>query len=274
MKLLRVVVPGLEKGRLQLDKQASRYVCRVHRLTSGDVFVAIDPERGVRADAVIASVTRGGVTCDVGEVVQVHQLYREPIWLLLGLCAQDKFCWAIREATALGVTHIVPVIMERSASALASGAASKPVRQALSDGTIPSHPDSPDPNHKRAARWRKILTEGARQSLREDVPYLHEILTLSQSFEALPSTVLPLCLSQFASMSAGQLMRSAREKQQGIALIIGPEGGFESDELEQMSKLGIAFASLGPWVLRTETAVIAALGAWAASEPGAANTGC
>lgn len=265
MKQLRVVVSGLMQGRLQLDKQASRYVCRVHRLTTGDMFVAIDPERGVRADAVIASVTRGGVCCDVGEVVQAHQLCREPIWLLLGLCAHDRFCWAIREATALGVTHIVPVTMARSASAAALVDAPRVVSQAA----IPSQADSTHTDKRRASRWRKILTEGARQSLREDVPRLYEIATLSQALEALPPTVLPLCLSQFADTLAGQVMRSARDKQKGIALIVGPEGGFEPDELELMSQLGVACASLGSWVLRTETAVIAALGAWAVSEPSA-----
>ena len=238
MKVLRVVVQELRAGEMVLDSAASRYVARVHRLKVGDRFLAIAPKCAREAWATITELSRAGVTCAV-EDVSVACAASVATWALMGVCREDRFGWAIREATALGATHVVPVRLARCESVRASAGAN------------------------RQQRRHRLLEQGARQSHRGDLPELFEEMTLDQCFEKLPSDVTRVCLWQGASRS---LVSCCQQGAGGIAIMVGPEGGFEPDEIERIADRGFALASLGPWILRAETALIAALGVWSSMQ--------
>lgn len=221
-------------GSCDLDEGASRYVARVHRMRAGDRFVAFDPEQVVEADATIIDSRRGRVRCEVGEL-RSGMRCTTPAWLMLGVCKGDRFEWAIREATALGVTDIVPTICARSASSVGS------------------------PDRMRMDRWRKIVVEGARQSGRGDVPVLHEPAELSSAIKLAPAHLSRVCFWERGTASAAELLRGASR---GVVVLVGPEGGLEEDEAGEAVAGGFVVASLGELVLRTETAVVAVLGAW------------
>ncbi len=233
MSRVRVPIRGLSPGSRELEAEAARYVGRVHRLREGDEFIVFDPERRVEAGAVVISSCRGRVRCEVGEVSRATCVPDVAAWLLLGVCKGDRFEWALREATALGVTEIVPVWMVRSASA-----------GTRADG-------------KRLERWRRIVVEGARQSGRGDIPGLHEPTSLEGV--RLPGEVTKVCLWEGARESAGPWLCKGAG---GLALLVGPEGGMELEEVECARDQGFAVVSLGSTILRTETAVVVALGAW------------
>jgi 16S rRNA (uracil1498-N3)-methyltransferase len=197
--------------------------------------MVFDPEQGVEANAVVTLSSRGRVRCEVGEVSRATCVPDVAAWLLLGVCKGDRFEWALREATALGVTEIVPVWMARSASA-----------GTRADG-------------KRMERWRRILVEGARQSGRGDIPGLTEPMGLEGVGELLPEDLTRVCLWEGAREPAGPWLSKGAG---GLALMVGPEGGMEVEEVDCARALGFAVVSLGSTILRTETAVVVALGAW------------
>jgi 16S rRNA (uracil1498-N3)-methyltransferase len=153
--------------------------------------------------------------------------------LLLSVVKFDMFEWAIEKATELGVATIVPLAATRSEKALLSAAA------------------------KRAERWEKILLEAAQQSRRVRVPVLAELAKPETVF-ASHKDGLRVMLSE---RPEAPTIRNVLEGQQpaSATLAIGPEGGWTDAEFETARRSGFQEASLGQLILRTETAVVAAL---------------
>ena len=181
--------------------------------------------------------------------------------LLLSIVKFDAFEFALEKATELGVGMIVPLAAARSEKALVAAAP------------------------KRAARWKKILLEASQQSRRLRIPALASLAKPDSAFSSC-SESLKILLSErpgAASLrntleghspaggvtvaSAGDANRAVGDPQRQTAaevsattiLAIGPEGGWTDAELECARKHGFCEASLGRLILRTETAVIAAL---------------
>jgi len=153
--------------------------------------------------------------------------------LLLSVVKFDMFEWAIEKATELGVATIVPLAAERSEKALLSAAG------------------------KRAERWKKILLEASQQSRRVRVPVLAELAKPETVF-ASPKEGLRVMLSEHPDAPS---LRNVLEGQHQAkaTLAIGPEGGWSDAEFETARRSGFQEASLGKLILRTETAVAAAL---------------
>jgi 16S rRNA (uracil1498-N3)-methyltransferase len=158
------------------------------------------------------------------------------ITLLLSLVKFDRFEWALEKATELGVTEIIPLAAERTDKPLVAAA------------------------EKRHERWVKILHESAQQSRRLAPPTLAEVVRPAKAFAAAHDG-LKLMLSE--RHDAPSLRTVLAEPPQSHApyatLAIGPEGGWTDAELESARAAHFAEASLGDLILRTETAVVAAL---------------
>jgi 16S rRNA (uracil1498-N3)-methyltransferase len=180
----------------------------------------------------IASVGRDRVQFTLVEELPSHQP-RLNVTLLLSVVKFEMFEWAIEKATELGVTTIVPLAAARSEKALLAAAP------------------------KRAERWKKILLESSQQSRRVRVPLLSEIQKPESAFASSNEGVRVL-LSERGEISP---MRKVLEGQRTTKayLAIGPEGGWTDKEFEAALRGGFQEASLGHLILRTETAVIAAL---------------
>jgi 16S rRNA (uracil1498-N3)-methyltransferase len=163
------------------------------------------------------------------------------VTLLLSIVKFDAFEWAIEKATELGVNKIIPLGAARSEKGLLAAA------------------------EKRSERWQRILLESSQQSRRLRIPYLSELAKPAHAFAA-QTTNFRLLLSErsgattirnsFASSNPPKTSSSAHPS---AALAIGPEGGWTDDELAAARAAGFREASLGQLILRTETAVIAAL---------------
>ena len=156
------------------------------------------------------------------------------VTLLLSIFKFDRMEWAIEKATELGVAHIAPVIARRTESHLASAAL------------------------KRVERWQRITREASQQSRRNAEPEVAAPIKLQ---DALPSaTGLRVILSEHESPARLSLKQILQQNlDEAVTIAIGPEGGWTEEELELFQKSGWQFASLGPTILRAETAVIAAL---------------
>ena len=155
------------------------------------------------------------------------------ITLLLSVVKFDSFEWAIEKATELGVTSIVPLAAERSEKGLLSAA------------------------EKRSERWRKLILEAAQQSRRVRLPVLESVARPEAAF-LIGQERLGIFLSERADAPAlRQVLKDVAPS--GVVLAVGPEGGWTDAEVEMAQAVGFKGASLGPLILRVETAVIAAL---------------
>ena len=159
--------------------------------------------------------------------------------LLLSIVKFDAFEWAIEKATELGIGRIVPLAAARSEKGLLAAAT------------------------KRSQRWQKILLEASQQSRRLRVPLLEDPVKPAQAFAAQSAKIrvvlsergdAPSIRKSLEGTSAGSTANPST-----AALAIGPEGGWTVEELASARSAGFQEASLGQLILRTETAVVAAL---------------
>jgi 16S rRNA (uracil1498-N3)-methyltransferase len=210
--------------------EAAHHLGRVLRAQTGQLYELSDGERVWLGR--VESVARDRVQfalieelSAIGPIVDVT--------LLLSIVKFDAFEWAIEKAAELGVTTIVPLTAERSEKALIAAAA------------------------KRAERWKKILLEASQQSRRVRVPTLQHLRPLDEGFSE-ETDGIRLCLSERPDAPSLKAALSS-VKARSATLAIGPEGGWTDRELEMAHQNGFKEVSLGRLILRTETAVIAAL---------------
>jgi 16S rRNA (uracil1498-N3)-methyltransferase len=179
----------------------------------------------------VTSVSEERVEFALGEAVSA--VAAAPITLLLAVFKFDCMEWAIEKCTELNVTSIVPVIARRTDKHLALAA------------------------DKRVERWRRIAREASEQSRRTAVPEIGDPVKLGEAVKA--AAELRVVLAETEKESGLAEIVREREGVASLALAVGPEGGWASDELELFDKAGWISASLGPTILRAETAAIAAL---------------
>jgi 16S rRNA (uracil1498-N3)-methyltransferase len=178
----------------------------------------------------IVTIQEGRVEFELGEEVPAATVPN--ITLLLSIFKFDRMEWAIEKCTELGVSRIVPVIARRTDAHLASAAG------------------------KRAERWRRIAIQATEQSRRANPPEIAAPLKLKDAvIDGAARLRIVLAESeQETPLRDALVSHPARE----IVLAVGPEGGWAEDELQLFQKSGWTSASLGPTILRAETAAIAA----------------
>ena len=180
---------------------------------------------------VVASVNNERVEFALGERLPANMVV--PITLLLAVFKFDRMEWAIEKCTELNVTSIVPVIARRTEKHLAQAA------------------------EKRVERWRRLAREASEQSRRMAAPEIADPMRLSAALD-LPSELRIVLAESEHEVQLSELLHE-RPGLQSMALAIGPEGGWSSDELQRFEQAGWIAASLGETILRAETAAIAAL---------------
>jgi 16S rRNA (uracil1498-N3)-methyltransferase len=169
-----------------------------------------------------------------------------PVTLVVSVYKFDRMEWAIEKATELGVASIAPVIARRTEKHLAQAA------------------------DKRVERWRRIAQEAAQQSRRSDVPLIHAPAPLAERIRAASaspgqssdSTYIVLAEQERTTTLRNALdeaIAQAQAEMPTLEIAIGPEGGWAPDEEALFDANGWRAASLGPRILRAETAAIAAL---------------
>jgi 16S rRNA (uracil1498-N3)-methyltransferase len=229
-------VSPLAQGEVVIDRDVANYVTRVHRLGPGDAFVAFDPEGRTEADATIVSVSRN-VRCRLERVRPSTSVARTGITVVQAIGKGDKPERVVRDATALGVERVVFCVSRRTVA----------------------RPG--DRSRVRHDRWRAIAVDASRQCGRGDVPVIEGPVPFDDAIAAECSRpALRLCLAPQATTSLVETIRGWRPGEP-ITVMIGPEGGFDDAELAAAEARGFARVSFGPFVLRTEIASVAVLGA-------------
>ena len=227
----RFFVPQFTGDRAVMHGEAAHHVGRVLRAQPGQVYELSDGST-VRMGRV-ENVTRDEVEFALMEVVPSNQPAVHTT-LLLAIVKFDAFEWALEKATELGVGAIVPVAAARSEKGLIAGSA------------------------KRAERWQKILAGASEQSRRVRIPELSESVRPADAFRA-TNAELKILLSERPTAPALRQALTAAPRPARVALAIGPEGGWTDEEFAAALRAGFDETSMGKLILRTETAVTAAL---------------
>jgi 16S rRNA (uracil1498-N3)-methyltransferase len=150
----------------------------------------------------------------------------------------DKLDAIVRDVTELGATAFVAVETSRAVVKL-----------------------SGERGDARRTRWERIAKEAARQSGRAEAPRVEGPLGWEDALRAVEPERARFVLWEGATAPLARLLERAFAEGRGLAFAVGPEGGLDEDEVRAAEALGWTVASLGPWILRTETVAAAVLGA-------------
>jgi 16S rRNA (uracil1498-N3)-methyltransferase len=239
----RFFVDQFQNQRASMNGEAAHHLGRVLRAQPGQLYELSDGTSVWLGR--IETVTRDQVDFDLIEQLTAN-LSRLKTTLLLSIVKFDSFEWALEKATELGVTRIIPISAARSEKALLAAAP------------------------KRAARWQKILLESSQQSRRVQLPALDPLTKAESAFANAPRGAGPPGTAKFPYGGLKLLLSESSEttplrailsgvRETDVALAVGPEGGWTEPEFAAAHAAKFREASLGNLILRTETAVVAAL---------------
>jgi len=222
-------------GKVTLSGSTYKHLAKVLRAKPGDP-VSFYGRDGYEYPSVIENISKKEVICITGQRIKKGEEPDPKITLFQGLLKRDKMDLLIEKAAELGVYKIIPIITERSE-----------VR--LSEGKI-------DPKLR---HWRKIAESATSQSRRVFIPLIEPPI----SFRKVILSLNPVCPNLFLSenTSRGSLKEAIRKLKSsgGIAIMVGPPGGFSSAEVAEAEGKGLTSVSLKGRILRSETAAISVL---------------
>ena len=230
----RLFVPGpvYDGGSLVIDGPQAHYLSRVMRVAAGDIVILCDDETGEWAAEVVEAGKRGVAVSLLNRLRGREQV--PDFWLCAALLKKPNFDLVLEKATELGVRRVQPLV----------------TRRCVADKLNPE-------------RARTIAVEAAEQCARTALPMIAPVQRLESMLREWPQDRALF----FADENGGDPAAEAFASRSGpAALLVGPEGGFDETERAAIRALPQAQAiSLGPRILRAETAVIAGCSLWMAT---------
>jgi len=230
---------ALEIGQpVALPRAQTRHALRALRLRQGEMLTVFNGHGG----EYVAQLVQAREPEAEIQVIRFDAREAElpwPVTIAQGLSSGDKMDWTIEKSVELGASAIAPLAMARSVLRLSGERA-----------------------ETRRAHWQALAVAASEQCGRNRVAQIEPVLPLDDWFATLPEATLRLVLSP-----DGAPLRTVRRPPPGrrIVLLVGPEGGFADNELQAADTAGFRAISLGPRVLRTETAAAVALAMLSAS---------
>jgi len=218
---------------ISLPEDAARHLVQVLRMRLGDSFIAFNGLGGEYA-ATLGTVSKREAQASIGEFNSIDR--ESPLSITLAQCVSkgDRMDYTLQKAVELGVSNIVPLISSRTVVKLDAERWAKKIEH-----------------------WQGVIISACEQSGRTRVPQLSAPQNLDDWLRSSANNNLKLVLAPGASKQLRQLDPASR----AITLLIGPEGGLSEAECALAAKHEFAPLALGPRILRTETAGVAALAA-------------
>ncbi|NGY04595.1 16S rRNA (uracil(1498)-N(3))-methyltransferase [Solimonas terrae] len=218
---------------LHLPDAAFRHLVQVLRLRAGERFVAFDG-RGGEFAATLQDVGKRDASATLGERMPVDRESQLDLTLAQCVSKGDRMDYTLQKAVELGVTRIVPLLSSRSVVRLDA-----------------------ERWDKKLEHWRGVITSACEQSGRTRIPALAEVQPLANWLPAAAAAGIGLTLDPLATRSLRELPAPGSP----VTLLVGPEGGLGDAELRQATAAGFIGLRMGPRILRTETAGVAAIAA-------------
>lgn len=222
---------AVRNGKAQIEGEEARHLARVLRVEAGQRYEISDNRNVYLAE--IDTARKENVVFRTLEKLPTSPPSAR-FELYAALIKFDRFEWIVEKATELGVTEIVPIEATRSERGLEKAAA------------------------KRVERWRRIALEASQQSRRAHLPEIAEPIPLAQAMARTGTYRYALDEAPGAALLLSALP-AVRTAQDTVAILTGPEGGWTEEERASFTAAGWTPVSMGPLILRAETAVIAAL---------------
>ena len=216
-----------------IDGDDARHILKSLRMKTGETLTVCDT-KGTDFHCVISSCSNDRVEL---QVLEKRKNNTEPsVFVTLYLCLTkgDKMDTAVRQAVEMGVSKIVPV--------LSTNCVSRPDDKSLI---------------KKQERWQKIADEAAGQSGRGILPEVSQCISLKKTAELIKNNDLSLFFYEIGGTPLDKLNNNIKT----VSVIIGPEGGFSKEEADMLETNGARVTTLGPRILRAETAPVAAVAA-------------
>ena len=223
------IFPGAE---LALDGEQARYIGRVLRLHVGDHLTVFNGTNGEFA-ANVLSISKNSAVAQAGAYIETATESSLKVHLVQGISRGERMDFVVQKATELGVKRISPVLTDHSVVKLDARRTAK-----------------------RRDHWQKVAESACEQSGRIRPPLIDEPMSLNSWFGAKTGEAdIDLILQPRAATT----LTSIAAPKTKICLLIGPEGGFSEAEYEDAAVAKFKAVSIGPRILRTETAALAAL---------------
>ncbi len=231
------VAPENIQGQLAIiDKEESRHIRRVLRLKAGDKLILFDGS-GYEYQALLLEEGKAGLTA---QIIERSNQEEQPLKLCLvqGIAKGDKMDSIIQKASEIGVAMIYPLETQHTVVRLQG-----------------------DKADKRVERWQHIAREACKQCRRNIIPQIKPVMGIEQLYQEIGEDPALLCYEKEEDNGLRQVLNSIKAEvlaKGRLFVVIGPEGGFSEIEVERALKQGLKTASLGPRILRTETAGLVA----------------
>ncbi|MBS1326598.1 MAG: 16S rRNA (uracil(1498)-N(3))-methyltransferase [Oscillospiraceae bacterium] len=226
----RFFIDGTADGRAYIAGADALHIAKALRMRPGEALTLCDG-KGTDFEGVLETVTDRQVTV---RITASRPSQAEPtlaVTLYQGLPKGDKMDWIIQKAVELGVTAVVPVATRRSVARLEGKA------------------------DKKQERWQRIAAEAAGQCGRGILPAVERPLSWNQALSRL-SGEPALVFYEGGGRPLRELVTPSTRR---LSVFVGPEGGFDPEEIDAIRRQGGGVATLGPRILRCETAPLAAL---------------
>jgi 16S rRNA (uracil1498-N3)-methyltransferase len=227
----RFFVDQVRNGRAEISGDDAQHLTRVLRVEAGEKYEISD-----NRNVYLAEVESARKSHVVFQTISKLEAIEPPVQLILcaSLIKFDHFEWMIEKATELGVARIVPVISVRTERGLEKAAG------------------------KRVERWRRIALEASQQSRRAHLPVIDQPVRWANALSLVAAHSYVLEENPGARPLAA-VFPEVRASSDTVALLVGPEGGWTQEERADFSRAVWTPVSLGPSILRAETAAIAGL---------------
>lgn len=222
--------PSLE---LTLPEASSNHLIRVLRLQTGDSIYLFNGD-GNDYRAEITGIEKKGAKARILELKQVASESPLRIHLYQSIARGEKMDWILQKSTELGVAAFTPIVSDRT--------------EVKIEG---------ERSEKKKAHWLGVIRSACEQSGRATVPALHAATNLSQ----IPADALQAQAFYLQPDAEQRLDDLSLDLGNTVSLAIGPEGGFSERDIQRLQTLGFTGLRMGPRILRTETAGIAAIAA-------------
>lgn len=223
----------LRAKNVTLTGDLAHRLAKVLRYKRGDAVVL----SGGGAKDFLVQLSAVSPNAVAGVVTGEQPAPREPsvnVVLYQSLIRANRFDWVLEKATEIGVSRFVPVIATRVQLQLEEGAA-------------------------RAERWRRLIVEAAEQCGRGKLPAIDPPVSFEQAVRDAPGLKL-MPWEDERQQRLSEHLRSLNERPRAVSVFIGPEGGYESSEVELAREHGATLVTLGHQVMRAETAAIVSCG--------------
>ena len=228
----------VDNGKIRILGKDINHIKNVLRMKIDDTFNVCNEEDSQNYVVKIARFEEQEIICDIIEKCENSAESNVKVHIFQGLPKSDKMELIIQKSVELGVQKITPVEMKRCVVKLNEKDKSKKVE-----------------------RWQKISEVAAKQSGRDIIPHINNVINIKNMYELIPKyDIVIVAYENEQNRTLKEQLKQIKEKyKEGkikIGIVIGPEGGLEENDVEQLENNGAKIVTLGKRILRTETVAL------------------